>query len=50
MALASHSASSLLESDAWVTNGNAAEPILHAAGVNNEDDVEIVTGCWLFVC
>ena len=39
------SSSSSLESDALVTNGNTDEPILHAADVNNEEDVEIVMVC-----
>ena len=38
----SSSSSSSLDSDAWETNGNADEPIMHAVDVNNEEEAEIV--------
>ena len=40
--LQSGSSSSSLDSDAWVTNGIAAELILHAAAVVNDGDVVLV--------
>ena len=36
------SSSSSLDLDAWVTNGTAAEPILHAAAVDNDGSVVLV--------